>query len=158
MPTVYIETTVPSYYHETRRTPEAIMWRSATRTWWDLHRHRYELATSDFVIAELRNSPAGKARAMLEMMAPVRRLAERPETQEVAAYYVEHKLMPEDAVGDAAHLAMASVHGVEFLLTWNCKHLANANKVQHLRVLNSRLGLPIPVLTTPLMLVPEISP
>lgn len=63
--------------------------------------------------------------------------------------------MPGDALGDAAHLALASVHAVDYLLTWNCKHLANANKTQHLRVLNARLGLHVPILTTPLTLVPE---
>ena len=47
------------------------------------------------------------------------------------------------------------MHHMDFLLTWNCRHLANANKIQHLSVLNARLGLPVPVITTPLMLIPE---
>jgi hypothetical protein len=63
--------------------------------------------------------------------------------------------MPADARGDAAHLAMASLHGIDFLLTWNCKHLANANKTGHIRVINQRLGLHVPVLSTPMTLVPE---
>jgi len=63
--------------------------------------------------------------------------------------------MPAEAAGDAYHLAFACLQKVDFLLTWNCKHLANANKVQHLTVLNGRLGLPTPVITTPLTLMPE---
>ena len=53
------------------------------------------------------------------------------------------------------HLAIASMHSVDFLLTWNCRHLANANKVQHVAVLNGRLGLHVPVITTPMLLMPE---
>ena len=77
---------------------------------------------------------------------------------EVIAYYIQHRLMPADALGDAAHLAMASMHRMDFLLTWNINHLANANKVQHLTVLNARLGLAVPIVTTPLTLLPEVTP
>ena len=55
-------------------------------------------------------------------------------------------------------LAMASMHRVEFLLTWNINHLANANKTRHLSVLNARLGLPVPIITTPITLLPEVMP
>lgn len=90
MPTVYIETTIPSYYHETRRTPEIIAWRNATLAWWDLYRANYELVTSEFVIAELRLSPPDKAREALDLIAGVRVLDERPGTRDVVAYYIEH--------------------------------------------------------------------
>jgi hypothetical protein len=63
--------------------------------------------------------------------------------------------MPREAEGDAYHLALASLCKVDFLLTWNCQHLANANKVRHLTILNSRLGLAMPVITTPLTLIRE---
>ncbi len=83
---------------------------------------------------------------------------EPPGLDDVVAYYVEHHLMPADAQGDAAHLAMASMHAIDFLLTWNCRHLANANKIQHIAVLNRRLGLSVPVVTTPLALLSEDVP
>ena len=70
-------------------------------------------------------------------------------------YYIEQKLMPAEAGGDAVHLALASMHSMDFLLTWNCRHLANANKIQHMAVLNGRLRLHLPVITTPLTLMPE---
>ena len=60
-----------------------------------------------------------------------------------------------EAGGDAVHLALASMHLMDFLLTWNCRHLANANKIQHMAVLNARLRLHLPVITTPLTLMPE---
>lgn len=69
--------------------------------------------------------------------------------------YVRNRLMPAEAGGDAFHLAMASVHAIDFLLTWNCRHLANANKMEHLRVINTRMGLSVPIVTTPLNLKSE---
>lgn len=155
MPSVYIETTVPSYYHETRRTAEAIAWRAVTRRWWDSYRHAYQLCTSRFVLAELMDAPATKRARALRMLAGVSILEEPPELENVASFYVEQRAMPAEAAGDAYHLAMASLHKLDFLLTWNCRHLANANKIRHLTILNGRLGLPLPVLTTPQLLLPE---
>ena len=75
--------------------------------------------------------------------------------EDVVSAYMEHRLVPADAAGDAAHLAIASMHGIDFLLTWNIRHLANADKFQHLSVINGRLGLHVPTITTPLTLRPE---
>lgn len=61
--------------------------------------------------------------------------------------------MPSDPVGDAIHLALASYHSCHFLLTWNCVHLANANKFEHIRHINTVLGLYVPILTTPVELL-----
>ena len=72
--------------------------------------------------------------------------------------YLKHQLMPSDPGGDALHLAVASVHRCDFLLTWNCSHLANANKFIHIRKINERLGLFVPTLITPLELLGEDVP
>lgn len=69
---------------------------------------------------------------------------------EIARIYVDHLLMPEDAEGDALHLAIASYHDMDVLLTWNCKHLANPNKFGHIDKVNRQLGLAVPLITTPL--------
>jgi hypothetical protein len=61
--------------------------------------------------------------------------------------------MPADPLGDALHLALASYHRCDFLVTWNCRHLANANKFDHIRRLNALLGLFVPALVTPLELL-----
>ena len=155
MASVYIETTVPSYYHETRSSPRITAWRDLTRGWWDHHRHVYDLCTSRFVLAELSRAPAPKARRCQSLLRGIDILGEPPGLEEVVAYYLEQRLMPVEAGGDAVHLALASMHSVDFLLTWNCRHLANANKAQHLAVLNGRLRLHVPIITTPLTLMPE---
>lgn len=83
-------------------------------------------------------------------------IAEPPENlEEVVSYYIEHRLMPQDSEGDARHVALASILAVDFLLTWNCRHIANQSKVRHLAVLNRRLGLGVPALVTPDTLIPE---
>ena len=72
---------------------------------------------------------------------------------EIAATYVQQKVMPADPTGDALHLAIASFHKCDFLVTWNCAHIANANKFGHIRRVNSMLGLFVPALVTPLELL-----
>jgi hypothetical protein len=72
---------------------------------------------------------------------------------EIVEAYVQHKLMPQNPLGDALHLALASYYKCDFLLTWNCKHLANANKFDHIGRVNTLLGLYVPKLVTPLELL-----
>ncbi len=69
--------------------------------------------------------------------------------------YLQHKLMPNDAGGDALHLAVASYCKCDILLSWNCKNLANANKFNHIRYVNNLLSLYVPILATPLELSGE---
>lgn len=130
-------------------------WRIATRQWWEDQRQQYELWTSRFVDEELAHAPASKRTLAEELIRDVSRLAELKEVSQVARMYVRNRLMPAEAGGDAFHLAMASVHAIDFLLTWNCRHLANANKMEHLRVINTRMGLSVPIVTTPLNLKSE---
>jgi len=155
MPTVYVETSVPSFYFETRSSARFMHWRDVTRRWWDQHRPRYELVTSNIVIRELEHAPADKARQMLELIADVPRLAAVPGLEETVRFYLEHQLMPKSAEPDAFHLALVSLHNIDFILTWNIRHLANPNKTRHLQILNGRLGISVPIITTPELLVPE---
>lgn len=80
-----------------------------------------------------------------------------PENQitDIAQIYLDNYLMPNVLKGDALHLAYASFYRMDFLLTWNCNHLANANKRQHIRVVNARLNLATPEIVTPLELFSE---
>ena len=67
----------------------------------------------------------------------------------VAERYILEQLVPVNLAGDATHLAAACMHEVDFLLTWNIRHLANPNKLDHLTVINRRLGLLTPQIVTP---------
>ena len=77
------------------------------------------------------------------------------EVRSIARIYIENLLMPRKFEGDVFHLAYASLYKMDFLLTWNCNHLANANKKLHIRIINTNLGLTVPEITTPLELVEE---
>jgi len=89
----------------------------------------------------------------LALMRDIPILSIEPETAEVVDTYISHRLMPGDVRGDALHLAVASLHGCHYLLTWNCAHLANANKIEHIRHVNNMLGLYVPIITTPVELL-----
>lgn len=72
---------------------------------------------------------------------------------DIVASCIRRKVMPADPTGDALHLAIASFHKCDFLVTWNCQHIANANKFGHIRRVNNLLGLFVPALVTPLELL-----
>jgi len=74
---------------------------------------------------------------------------------DIAETYRKNYLMPQALAGDALHLAYASYYKMDFLLTWNCNHLANANKKQHIRIINTRMNLSTPEITMPFELFME---
>ncbi len=147
---VYIETTIPSYYCDHRSEMKADIAR--TREWWDAERDLYECFVSPVVIDELAEGNYTNRSACLALVKGFPLLAMDPEVIEIARIYQEKKLMPKTPVRDALHLALASFYRMDYLLTWNCIHLANANKARHLEKINFRLGLSIPRLVTPHML------
>ena len=152
---VYIETTIPSFYHEVRTEPDMAARRAWTREWWDDHRKEYDLFISDAVIDELeRGEFPNKDQALLLVKDLPTLEINQPVIDTVSAY-ISHHLMPADPTGDALHLAVASSHKIDFILTWNCRHLANANKFAHIRRVNGILGLFVPSLITPLELLGE---
>ncbi len=155
---IYIETTIPSFYHNTRKDPANLARQRWTRKWWDDLPHKQTLVSSYAVIQELEDSsyPAGKRAKCLALLDPLPLLAETAEIQKIVQHYIAHRLMPKDPSGDALHLAIASFYGCEFLLTWNCIHLANPLKAGHINRINDRLGLPTPVMTTPMNLLGEL--
>lgn len=80
-------------------------------------------------------------------------LAVEPAVADIVEVYIRRGVMPRDPAGDALHLALASYHRCDFLLTWNCAHMANANKFDHIRRTNVMLGLFVPALVTPMELL-----
>ena len=151
--TVYIETSIPSfYYDEVRTEPEMVARRQWPREWWDNYGHHYSLVTSEAVLEELNDGDYPNKDKTLTLMNDVLLLPVEPPIAEIVQAYIQHQVMPQDPLGDALHLALTSYHKCDFLLTWNCKHLANANKFSHIRRVNTMLGLFVPILTTPLEL------
>ncbi len=152
-PRVYVETTIPSLYFETRTAAAIVARRDWTREWWATASTRYELVTSLAVIDELSAGNAVRSAERLALVADLPLLPVEPAVADIVQAYQRNKLMPADPGGDALHLAVASYHKCDFLLTWNCRHLANANKFGHIRRINTLLGLYVPALVTPLELL-----
>lgn len=155
-PRVYVETTIPSFYLEARTTPDIVARREWTRRWWAEAEHRYELVTSTAVLDELASGPTARSVERLNLVQSLPLLPIVAAIAEIVATYIKHKLMPADPGGDALHLALASYHNCDFLVTWNCRHLANANKFGHIRRVNTLLGLHVPVPVTPLELLGDL--
>lgn len=151
---IYVETTIASFYTETRDDEEIRIRRKWTREWWSLPKPDQRLVTSAVVFEELERIPVESRREeALALMRPLEELDYTAEVAEVVDVYLRHKLMPQEALGDADHLAIASFYNCDMLVTWNCRHLANANKTGHIRRVNALLGLRTPFLITPLQLL-----
>ncbi|MCD4726517.1 MAG: type II toxin-antitoxin system VapC family toxin [Pirellulales bacterium] len=155
IPKIYIETSIPSFYCTTRTDPESVACKGWTQHWWDFKREGCKVFTSEVVIEELENGDYPTKQEALSLIDGIPILTVEPAVLEITKTYTRHFLMPDKPMGDAMHLALASFHQCDFLLTWNCQHLANANKFQHIRRVNSMLGLFIPSLVTPLELLGE---
>lgn len=152
-PRVYIETSIPSFLFERRSDPESVARQRWTRAWWDGAGERYEVVTSAAVIGELGTGAYPSKQACLAFIQRIPLLPIVPEVTDIVDTYIRRQVMPGDPRGDALHLAVASYHKCDFLLTWNCRHLANANKFGHIRRVNTLLGLFVPALVTPLELL-----
>ena len=150
---VYIETSIFSFYHDRRTSPAVTAMRDWTRQWWDGHRQRYSVITSTAVLAELDTGSLPHRDDALAMAMGLPAIPVEDDIQEIVEVYIKHRVMPNNPLGDALHLALASFHKCDYLLTWNCEHLANANKFGHIRRINALLALHIPTLVTPLELM-----
>jgi transposase-like protein len=155
-PRVYIETSIPSFYFEVRTEPEMVARREWTRMWWSQCRDNYGVVSSEAVLVELAGGNFPSQSEALELVSQMPLLAIEEPIVEIVEAYIKHKLMPSDPLGDALHLAITSYHRCDFLLTWNCKHIANANKFAHIRRVNAILGIYSPALVTPLELLETI--
>lgn len=134
--TVYPDATIPSFMFDDReslRYPCEI-----TRKWWREESGRYDILVSRETIAELSRGDYPKKEEVRRFLASLRALDPNASVTAIAEEYVKHMVMPADSSGDAAHLAYASYYGIDFLLTWNCSHLANARKRSHQSPLGTR--------------------
>jgi hypothetical protein len=154
---IYVETTIPSFYTETRTDLETRVRRDWTREWWHMRKDGQILVTSAVVLNELKRIPdATRREASLNLVKPLELVPYDEQVADLAELYIHHRLMPREVGGDADHLALASLRRCDMLVTWNCRHLANANKIAHIRKVNAWMELPTPLLVTPLELIERI--
>ncbi len=149
-PTVYIETSIVNYL--TARPSRDLLvaaHQQLTVAWWDEQRTRYELLTSQVVLAEAR---AGDPEAAQRRLAVLERLPLLDVTDAaiaLATLLVARQALPAQAAQDALHLAITCVHGMQYLLTWNCTHLANARLRSRIEQVCREAGYVPPIICTP---------
>ncbi len=154
---VYLDTSIPSFFYETRKDAESVFKKLVTVSWWNSERDNYNVFVSELVLEELRRGRYSHKSDAIELISYIPILSITPGVERIAAAYLKHKLMPKKDISDAFHLAFASYYRIDYLLTWNCNHLANANKKKHIFVLNNRLKLHTPEIITPEQLFRERS-
>lgn len=115
----------------------------------------YDIFISDSVLQELNDGNYPHKKEIIEFVAEISLLPIADDLEQIVQFYIDNYVMPKTLIGDAVHLAYASYYDIEYLLTWNCNHLANANKRKHIRIINGRLGLSTPEIITPLELFKE---
>jgi predicted nucleic acid-binding protein len=123
---IYIETSIISYLTARgSRSLIAAAHQQITREWWDDQRKNYDICASILVRDECAAGDGDAASKRLEMLSEIKLLDITEQAEEIALELIASKIIPTKAADDAAHIAIATVHGMDYLLTWNCKHIAN---------------------------------
>lgn len=149
-PTVYIETTIPSLLTKwPNRDVEIAGQQIATRDWWHKRRQAFDLYVSQEVLKEAARGDADAARDRLAALAECRILAATDMAESLTERILSTGLIPARAASDAVHTGYAAAHGMDFLLTWNCRHILNAAIQRRLAGVCSAMSLTLPVLCTP---------
>lgn len=153
---MYLETTVVSYL--TSRPSRDLVLRAhkqLTRKWWVTRRSDFELFVSPLVLQEAGAGNPVLAQRRIRALRGVAVLAPTEEAVELARALVREGPIPTKAEVDALHVAIAAVHGVEYLLTWNCTHIANALMRSSIEAICRSAGYEPPVTCTPEELMEE---
>lgn len=147
---VYIETTIISYL--TARPRRDIVIRAhqrLTREWWRDRRREFDLFISPLVLQEARMGDRALARRRVRVLHEIPALAVTPDAVSLARLLVRRGPIPARAEVDALHIATAAIHGTDYLLTWNCRHIANALMRSRIETLCRTAGLEPPIMCTP---------
>jgi hypothetical protein len=150
VPTLYLESTIPSYLTAwPAKDLIAAAHQAITREWWELRRHQFNLHSSQLVVEEI---SAGDPVAAEQRLAALQEATMLPLTESVewiAGELARLSLVPESATADGFHIAYASAHHMKYLLTWNCRHIANAERLPAIERFLEQNGLFVPIVCTP---------
>jgi len=154
-PRLYLETTIPSYL-VARPSPLVRITadQQTTREWWEQRRGDYELFISQVVEVEAEQGDAEMAQERLRALNGIPRLSATPLVDEMTDHLLGTGIIPASAAPDAAHIAFSAVHVMDFLLTWNCKHINNPHLIRRIERACTERGLACPVICTPEELLP----
>jgi hypothetical protein len=149
-PRLYLETTIPSYLvarpsRDVRLAADQL----ATQEWWEECREDYELFLSQLVLQEARRGDVESAARRLAQMSGIPLLSDLREAAELAKRLLADRIVPGVAAADATHIGLAAAHGMDYLLTWNCKHINNHRIRARIEHACAAAGLVCPDICTP---------
>jgi predicted nucleic acid-binding protein len=149
---VYLETSFVSACVSTRLDPKSVYRRDVSLEWWRTQRNHHVLFVSNEFLHELSNSNYPRATEANAWIASVPCLSLSDEILDLAQLLIREKVMPQTLSGDAVHVAVATVNSLQYILSWNVRHLANPRKREHLRKILWKVGRIPPEIATPEML------
>ena len=154
--TVYIETSLVGYL-TARPSNNLILMANLeiTRRWWETRRSQFMLYISQVVLDEAAEGDSEMAIKRLEILRNLSILELNEAVQDLGAQFLTRSNLPPKAADDAIHIAAATVHGLDYLLTWNCKHIANAQIQRKLAEICLDFGYKLPTICTPYELMGE---
>jgi hypothetical protein len=155
-PKLYLETTIPSYLTSWPSRDLIIAGhQQITREWWKKRKREFDLYISQFVVDEVKVGSDEAARERLKAISGLPLLDITKEVESLAIRILASGVVPVKASTDAAHIAIATVHGIDYLMTWNCVHLANATITKTVARICRQEGFECPVICTPEELLGE---
>ncbi len=150
LPTVYLETTIPSYLAG-RPSRDLIVaaHQQLTHDWWEEARTHFDLFISEAVLEEIRAGDPELATRRVKIVEDLPLLSLHDGVRGLVRIYLAELGLPPQAAADVVHISFAVAYQLDYLVTWNCKHIANGHVIQRLVDVNRRLGRPTPVILTP---------
>jgi hypothetical protein len=150
MPSVYLETTIPSYLAAYPSSDKVFAGhQQTTHDWWKTAAQRFRLFISEHVLDEIRDGDPDAARRRLEIIDGLPVLTMNDDVRELTREYNHRLGLQGRALGDIPHFAFAVSYKLDYLVTWNCRHIANAVVIRRLMEANDELGRPTPQIITP---------
>ncbi len=150
-PSVYLETTIISYLAAwPSRDLVLAGHQQLTRDWWETRRGEYDLCISEAVVQELQDGDPDAATRRLALVDGIRLIFVTPENLALAVEMARRSGLPAKAGIDALHVTLAAAHKIDFLMTWNCKHIAGAGFRPRIESACRAIGLHPPVIATPM--------
>jgi hypothetical protein len=154
MSTVYIESSILGYLTgRPTNNLRAAAWQELTFIWWQTQKPHFNLVTSPLVIAEIGRGDASAAQRRLDAIKDIPQLEMTDEITRLTTVFLKEGALPEKATDDAMHVAFAVYHQVDYLLTWNCRHIDNAEKKPIIRRVCEANGYACPEICTPIELM-----
>ena len=147
---IYLETSVVSYYTaKPVRDIIVLAHQEITREWWQRAIKRFDIYISEIVVEEASYGDSEAATRRLEILKGFPHLELNEKVEEVAGIYIKQLGIPEKSIRDTLHLAICSVHNIDYLITWNCTHIANAEIIKKLIKINDSYEIHTPIICTP---------